>query len=151
MEKITNFIKIQSNSKLKMSLDGDFFRAWVEFLKPVHNLTNREMDVFAAFLKTRYELSKGIKDTDILNRFLMSEGTKRQIRLECGISPKHFQVIMSKFRKNGVLKDNKIFRNLIPQVTEEGVGLMVYFSFKDEQQRIKLGPQKSVERTECRP
>ena len=31
--------------------DGNFFRLWVEFLKPLHHLTDREMDVITAFLK----------------------------------------------------------------------------------------------------
>ena len=141
MENITNLIQIKSNSKLKMSPDGDFFRYWVEFLRPLHELTKKEMDVLAEFLKTRYNLSKEIINPDRLDRVLMSKETKREIREKCHIKTKHFQVIMSKFRKNGVLKDEKICLNMIPTITEEGVGLMVHFSFKDEQ-HIKLGPQK---------
>lgn len=138
MESITNLIKIKSTPKLKMSPEGDFFRYWVEFLRPIHELTKREMDVLAEFLKARYELSKVIIDNDTLDRVLMSDETKRNIRTSCGISSKHFQVIMSKFRKNGVVKNNKIHLNLIPTITDEGVGLLVHFSFKDEQ-HIKLG------------
>ena len=129
-----------------MSPDGDFFRYWVEFLRPLHELTKREMDVLAEFLKVRYNLSKEIINTDRLDRVLMSEETKRDIRKTCGISAKHFQVIMSKFRKNGVVKNGRICLNLIPTITEEGVGLMVHFSFKDEQ-HIKLGPQKSSQKS----
>lgn len=140
MDSITNYIDIHSNSKLDVSPEGDFFRVWVEFLKPVHKLTSREMDVLATFLKERYELSKVITDSDVLDSVLMSENTKRKIREKCGISPKHFQVIMSKFRKNRVVTDKKIYLTLIPSITPEGVGLMVYFNFAHEQ-RIKLGPQ----------
>jgi hypothetical protein len=146
MESVTNLIRIKSNPKLKMSPEGDFFRAWVEFLKPVHNLTSREMDVLAAFLKKRYELSNVIIDADTLDTVLMSEGTKREIREECGVSAKHFQVIMSTFRKNGVVVNNKIYLNLIPSVSKEGAGLMIYFSFKDEQ-LVKLGPQANRKKT----
>lgn len=138
MESITNMIRISSNSQLKMSPDGDFFRVWVEFLKPVHKLTNKEMEVLATFLKKRYELSKAISDPEVLDSVLMSEETRREIRKECNINPKHFQVIMSKFRKRGVLKNNRIFLNLIPTITPEGVGLMIYFNFKNAQ-HIKLG------------
>lgn len=138
MESVTNMIKISSNSHLEMSPDGDFFRVWVEFLKPIHNLTNKEMDVLAAFLKKRYELGKVITDNDVLDNVLMSESTKRQIREQCGTTPKHFQVIMCKFRKKGVIIKNRIYLNLIPTITPDGVGLMVYFNFKDEQHR-KLG------------
>ena len=146
MEKVTNYIKLSSNPKLKMSPEGDFFRYWVEFLRPLHELTKREMDVLAEFLKVRYNLSKEIINTDRLDRVLMSEETKRDIRNTCGISAKHFQVIMSKFRKNGVIREGKIHLNLIPTITEEGVGLMVHFSFKNEQ-HVKLGPQKSSQKS----
>lgn len=139
MEGVNNLIRIKSNPKLKMSPEGDFFRVWVEFLKPLHKLANREMDVLAMFLKERYELGKKIIDQDMLDQVLMSEEGKRSIRKACDISVKHFQVIMSKLRKNGVIRDNKICMNLIPSIDKDGVGLMVYFSFKDEQ-RIKLGP-----------
>lgn len=132
MEKVTNYVKITSNPKLKMSPEGDFFRCWVEFLRPLHRLTKREMDVLAEFLKARYNLSKEIINTDRLDRVLMSEETKRYIRGICGIKTKHFQVILSKFKKNGVIKDGRINLNLIPTIMEEGVGLMVHFCFKDE-------------------
>lgn len=145
MENVTNYIKISSNPKLKMSPDGDFFRYWVEFLRPLHELTKREMDVLAEFLKVRYNLSKAIIDEDTLDRVLMSEETKRSIRKSCGISAKHFQVVMGKFRKNGVVKDGRISLKLIPTITDEGVGLMVHFSFKDEQ-LIKLGPYKGIQK-----
>ena len=49
------------------SLEGSFFRYWFEFLRPFHNLTARELDVITAFTKQRYELSKVIKDSDILD------------------------------------------------------------------------------------
>ena len=138
MESVTNLINIGSNSKLKMSPEGDFFRTWVEFTRPVHKLTNREMSVLAGFLKMRYELGKAITDPDLLDSVLMSENTKRQVREQCGISAKHFQLIMCKFRRNGVIVNNKIYLNLIPSITPEGVGLMIYFNFKDEP-LVKLG------------
>ena len=148
MENVTNLIRITSNSKLKMSPEGDFFKCWVEFLRPLHELTKREMDVLAEFLKVRYNLSKEIVNTDRLDRVLMSEETKREIREKCHIKAKHFQVIMSKFRKNGVIKDGKIYMNLIPTINEEGVGLMIYFSFKDEQ-HVKLGPKEGSQKPQC--
>ena len=51
MQEVTNFVAIHSNDKLKMSPDGDFFRVYVDFLKPIHDLTKREMDVLALYLQ----------------------------------------------------------------------------------------------------
>jgi len=137
MEKITNLIKIQSNPKLKMSPDGDFFRSWVDFLRPVHKLTPKNMDVLAAFLKKRYILSKSILDSDVLDRVLMSKEIKHEIRESLGMKSKHFQVAMSKLRRKHVIENDKIYPPLVPSITDEGVGLMVYFDFKNEQ-RLKI-------------
>lgn len=147
MEEVTNFIRIYSNDKLKITPDGDFFRVWVDFLKPVHDLTKREMDVLALYLKERYLLTKKVKDEKMVDEILMNDDTRKKIREQCGIKPRHINVVLSAFRKKGVIKNNRFFLKLIPSFTKEGAGLMIYFSFKDEQQRIKLGPQASKQKT----
>ena len=50
------------------SIEGKFFRYWFEFLRPFHKLTDREIDVISTFAKERFELSKVIKDPDILDK-----------------------------------------------------------------------------------
>lgn len=120
--KINNIIRIPT------SLDGKFFRYWLEFLKPFHSLSEREMQVATLFIKQRYELSKVISDEDILNRVLMGEETKKAMREECGLSLPHFQVIMGKLRKNKIIVDNKINPKFIPNITEEnGVFQLLLF------------------------
>ena len=142
MDTITNLVHIKSNQKLKMSPDGDFFRYWTGFLKPLHELTKREMDVLAAFLKKRYDLGKVIIDEGTLDRVLMQKETKKEIRESLGMTSKHFQVTYSTLKKKKVVVDGKISPSLIPNITEDGVGLMIYFSFKNEQ-HIKLGHRES--------
>lgn len=146
MQKINNVIGIKSSSRLKVSPDGDFFRLWVEFLKPVHNLSKKEMEVLAALLKERYELSKTISNSDTVDKVLLSPDVRHQISEECDITPKHLNVVLSKMRKNGVLKDEKLLLNMIPVFDEEGCGLMIYFVFKDAH-RIRLGRYSGVKET----
>ena len=141
MEKVTNYIQIKPNPKLKMSPDGDFFKVWVAFLKPIHDLTKKEMEVLAAFLQERYRISKKISDLDIVDNLLLSNETRKTICKKCNIKPKHLNVILCKFRMNGVIRNEKIFLNLIPSIDKDGARLMINFSFKDEQQFIKLGPK----------
>lgn len=114
------------------STTNNFFRYWVEFLRPLHHLTDREMDVATAFLKKRYELSKDILDPIKLDKYLMNEDTKAEIRNECNISPAHFQVIMGKLRKSGVIKDGNIFPLFIPNIKEDSdtFQLLLYFQLK---------------------
>jgi hypothetical protein len=115
------------------SLKGKFFKHWFKFLLPYHGLTDREMDIAAAFLLKRYELSKVISDTNILESVLMNEDTKRTIREECGVKHQHFQVIMSKLRKAKIVLDNKINPRFIPNVKEENGNfkLLLLFTFDD--------------------
>ena len=113
MKKANNIIRIPT------SLNGKFFRYWLEFLQPFHNLTNREIDVITAFVKQRYQLSKVIKDDNILDKVIMSEDTKKKVREECNITLPHFQVVMGKLRKNKVIVDGKINPKFIPNIDEE--------------------------------
>lgn len=97
----------------------EFFRRWFEFLKPYHHLTDREMDVAAAFLNERFKLSKMITDAALLDEISMNEATKRKVRESCDMTFAHFQVVMGKLKKVGVIKDNIINPRFIPNVREE--------------------------------
>ena len=98
---------IDSIIRVPTKIDGSFFRYWFMFLKPFHNLTEREMDVITSFVKQRYGLSKVIKDNEILDKVTMSEDIKKKVMEECDISLPHFQVILGKLKKNKVIIDGK--------------------------------------------
>jgi hypothetical protein len=123
--------QVDSIVRIPCKVDGKFFRYWFEFLTPFHNLTEREMDVITSFVKQRYELSKVIKDNEILDKVTMSEDTKKKVREECDISLPHFQVIMGKLRKNKVIIDGKINPRYIPSVDEKNGSfkMMLLFDF----------------------
>ena len=112
----------------------EFFRYWVEFLAPLHHLTKREIDIITAFLIKRYELSKKILDQQLLDKYLMNDNTKAEIRDECHVSPTHFQVIMGKLRKQGILVNGNINPKFIPNLKEDTdtFQLLLYFQVKDE-------------------
>ena len=112
------------------SLEGNFFRYWLEFLAPFHNLTSREMDVATSFIKQRYILSRAIKDDAILDRVTMSEDTKRKVMEDCNITPSHFQVKMGKLRKAKIIIDGKINPKFIPKNLnddDKSFQLLLYF------------------------
>ena len=114
---------------------NDFFRYWVEFLEPLHHLTEREIDIITAFLKKRYELSKSILDPKMLDKYLMNEDTKAEIRDECGVSPAHFQVIMGKLRKSGIISNGNIVPKFIPNIKEDNgtFQLLLYFQVRNDE------------------
>lgn len=122
-----NIVRIPTN------LDN-FFRYWFMFLTPFHNLTDREIDVITCLVKHRYQLSKVIKDNDILDRVTMSEDTKKEVREECNITLAHFQVIMGKLRKNKVIIENKINPRFIPNIKEgdDSFQLLLLFDLNEK-------------------
>lgn len=105
--------------RIPTSLKDNFFRYWFEFLQPLHKLTNREIDIISAFAKERYELSKVIKDNDILDKVTMSDDIKKKVMQNCNITTPHFQVIISNLKKAKVIEDGKINPRCIPNITEE--------------------------------
>lgn len=88
------------------------------------------MDVITSFVKQRYELSKVIKDNEILDKVTMSEDTKRKVREECNITLPHFQVIMGKLRKNKVIVDGRINPRFIPNVKEDAGSFQLLLLFE---------------------
>lgn len=102
--------------RIPTSIDGDFFRYYLEFLSPIHKLTARETDVLAAFLKERYRLSKLIPDDAIVSQLMMSEDTKRVLKDKCEMSSSHFQVIFSKLRKLGYIKNGTVDQRFVPDI-----------------------------------
>ena len=50
-------MKPNSVIKVQTSVNTDFFRLWLEFLRPFHRLTNKELEVATCFIKHYYELS----------------------------------------------------------------------------------------------
>lgn len=121
---INNVIRIPT------SLDTNFFKVWFTFLKPYHNLTNREVDVVASFAKERYELQKVISDKKILDEVAMSEQTKAKVREECNLKLPHFQVIMSKLRSNKIIIDGRLNPKFLPTIKEGNKELNLLINFE---------------------
>lgn len=115
--------------RIPASLTGSFFKFWFEFLTPIHKLTEREIGVIACFLKYRYELSLVISDEDILDSVVMSDSTRKKVRADCNMSLAHFQVILSKLRKNKIIVNDRINKRFIPQLSKDSKDykLLLYF------------------------
>lgn len=117
----------------------DFFRKWFVYLKPLHNLTTREIDIAAELVNNRFELSKVIKDDTLLDKVAMNKDSKNRICESCGITQEHFQVALGKLRKGGIIIDNKINPLFIPSLNEENKTFQLLLYFKlDEVPRPTL-------------
>lgn len=139
-----------STVRIPTSPDNDFFKYWLIFLRPLHHLTDREIDLATAFLKKRYELSKSINNDDLLDKIVLNEDYKKEIREEVGITNTHFQVIMGKLRNNKFIENNKINPKFIPRIKEENGSflLLIYFDFNKPVVIDKLTYKKKEEKKE---
>lgn len=118
------------------TIGKEFFKWWCVFLRPFINLTNREIDVIASFLKQRWELAKSITDPAILDTMVMNEITKNKVIKECGITQQHFYVVMSNLRKNKVIVNNTINPRLIPNIRKDDNGcFQLLILFKDKEKK----------------
>lgn len=125
----------QVNNVIRIPCKGKkgFFRTWLQFLAPFHNMANREMDVAAAFLERRYELCKDIHNEELLEEVLTNKEGKRKVRESLGMSIHHFQLIMQKLRQAKFLVDGKVNTKFVPKNMDEdesGFKLMLYFDFQ---------------------
>lgn len=77
---------------------------WVEYLKPIHKLTRREQEVFAAFLRNRYELSLGISDPNILEEICLNEANRDKIRQSLNMSGPQMNGVLTKLREARVIR-----------------------------------------------
>lgn len=112
----------------------NFFRAWVEMFTPLHELTNREKDILAAFIEARFEIATSVKDETLINNLLESDEIKNKIKQKCGVSNAFFSGILGKLRKEGILNKGVINPLYIPKrfnKENKYVGLLFYFDLKD--------------------
>lgn len=119
--------------------DVTFFKAWLDFIVPLHGLTGRERTVMAHYLKKRYELSKVIMNDAILAQVLSDTSTKQEIMKACDLTASNLQVILHKFKKGKVFVEGKIDPKLIPPITSEveesgEFRLMIAFSLKKNEE-----------------
>jgi len=108
------------------------FRFWLEFLKPYHKLRAKEIEALSLMLYYRYELSREIKDPDMVNMVLFSTQTRNKIREDLGgMGQKVFNNLLTSLRKKSIIsKDNNINHVLIPSMSEDGFKLIFHFEVK---------------------
>ena len=122
--------KNQSVAPISCSIK-DFFNYWLVFTKPFHKLGNKEIKILSYLLYKRYELSKIINDDSLLDKYLFNNEIREEVRLASNCSKPHFQLLLTKLRKAGVLLDNNILnKRFIPDITDDTRVFNILYQFK---------------------
>lgn len=127
--------------KVKATLERNFFKWWLIFLRPFVSLTPKEIDIVAAFLEHRLELLDRYSDPEVVDTLLMDSKIKTQVIKECNITLQHFYVVMSALRKKKVLSDKGINPRLIPNIRKDENGVFQLLILFEEKVRQKDGLQ----------
>lgn len=121
--------------RVPAKLDYSFFRMLVEFLTPIHKLSSRNADVFAALLFERYKITKDapLATESIISVLLSSTDTKNRICEYLDIKPTHYSVVLQKLRKAKVMGEKDINPKFIPMFTngEGDYKLIIHFDINE--------------------
>lgn len=105
----------------------EFFKSWLEILKPFHHFTEAEMTVAAKILEKRDKMKHGIIDEDLLDKMVLSTDIKSEIRSEINMSSGNFQVVLGKLKKAKFIVDGRINKRFVPDLNGPNYSLMFCF------------------------
>lgn len=129
----------------------DFFDKWIEYLTPKHHLTKSEQKLLAACLRTRHELSKVIRDKDVLDETCLNETYRSKIKQDLGLSNQQFLNLVGHLKKLKIFIPRyapfsekvayyKISPSFIPPY-EDGEEFRLLILFKDVQRDLQTGSE----------
>jgi hypothetical protein len=118
--------KKQANINIRLK---DLFTKWLEITNSFHHLTKQETNVLGLLLYYHYKYRYDITNSKIIWKMVFDYDTKKLIKQELGIKDSVFQNILTKLRKSGIIKDNRIVSTYIPQLDLDSKGFMIIFNF----------------------
>lgn len=100
----------------------NFFRYWLIFTKPLHKLSDRDIDVAALLLYHYFELRKKVDDEELAWKLTFDHDTRVNIISELNLSSDQIlRNILTSLRKNKVVTDNKVNPSFIPVLDDTNV------------------------------
>lgn len=128
--------RINSVVKIPASLKEDFFRYWLKFLHPFHNLPPMAERVAALLLKKRQELSSAIIEDAVLDKIVLGKDVKQEIRIACGMKAPAFYNIINQLKVHKFIIDERINPKFIPRGLDPGSSsfkLLLYFDLSEKE------------------
>ena len=111
---------MKANNLLYLKCEPNrFYRLWLEMLTPWHKLSSREADVAARIIEQYFKLKKSVPDPALLKEVMWSQSSRKDMRESLGMTPAHFQMVIAKLRKAGIIVDGEIYPKFIPHMTDE--------------------------------
>lgn len=112
-------INVASIDASRLGSVNNLFRLWLEFTKPLHKLTPRQVDLLAYILNDRYRLMLLYGDVDYVDKYLLSTEHRKDIRRAFKISDNLLNVMISSYKDKDILSsDNRLNPKYVPCITD---------------------------------
>lgn len=107
----------------------ELFTRWLDITSAFHNLTKQQKQVLGLFLYYHYKYQKEISNNKILWKVVFDYDTRQEVKNQLGIKDAVLQNILSKLRKDGIIKNNKIISTFIPELEQDSKVFKIIFNF----------------------
>lgn len=119
--------KKQANIKTSKKL---FFKHWLNFTKPFHKLTNKEIEVVSLLLYYHSKYREETNNNKILWKMIFDYDTKMLIKKELdNMKDQILQNLLSSLRKKKVIVNNKINPVYIPDLDKDSNNFKIIYNF----------------------
>ena len=126
-----------NNTIVLKCTEDSFLRTWMEFLAPFHKLTSRERDVAARLLKQYFRLKENIDDPEVLKDVMWSRTSRKDMMTSLGMSPAHFQMVLAKLKKAGIIVNDDLNPKFIPHKGQDPRHMLcIVFDWSSASNRI---------------
>jgi len=113
----------------------NFYKHWLQFIKPltpVNKLRDKELEILAAFLYKREELSNRVKDVTLVTQLLFSQEIRESIMQICKVSYPNYYVLMSALKRVGIIINGDLSKKVIPELVNDKFTLVVSFTIENK-------------------
>ena len=105
------------------------FKKWLDITNSFHHLTKQESNVLGLLLYYNYKFKQDITNQNIVWKMVFDYETKALIKKELNMKDSVLQNVLTKLRKSGIIKNNKIVETFIPKLTQGSKEFVIIFKF----------------------
>lgn len=96
-------MKVNNVFRIPSKTIKEFYTQWIDFLTPIHGLSNKNKEILVEILVYRYELSQKISSEELLNDVLLNEDSKKYLKEKMNLKGNYLQVALFTLAEHKVL------------------------------------------------
>jgi hypothetical protein len=128
---------MKGSSAISIPCDGemDFYIKCLSFMKPLYPVSKlpfKQIETLAAILCKRRELTKLVKDENMIPRLLFSTEVKNAVMKLAKLSKSHYYLTISNLKKLDIIKENgDLDKRVIFDIENNKFSLLISFQIRN--------------------